>query len=224
MEKLQSQQPNVNAAELVGPSQLAFPPSLPSLPTCPSLSICPSLPTLLLRYFPTYPPFPAYQATLRGHLAALELALKGKEGELESLMLTLSLKDRTIQELQQELKRLRGERSAAEERARRAEEEKVRLEAELSELQSQGRIHQLSSADLQDRLTRAYADREEMARKLKLAEEALRDKVGGVRGIVSSVRDVVSSVRDMVSGVRVWLPPSLTFAQCQVANLSCVYP
>lgn len=101
-------------------------------------------------------------------------------------MLTLSLKDRTIQELQQELKRLRGERSAAEERARRAEEEKVRLEAELSELQSQGRIHQLSIADLQDRLTRAYADREEMARKLKLAEEALRDKVSGVRDVVSS--------------------------------------
>lgn len=94
-------------------------------------------------------------------------------------MQTIQLKDRTIQELKQELKRLRGERAAAEERVRELEDEKARLENKISELQSQGRIHHLSLADLQDRLTRAYAEREEMARKLKLAEEALRDKVRG---------------------------------------------
>ncbi len=90
---------------------------------------------------------------------------------------TIALKDRTIQELQQELKRLREERTAAEERARRAEEERNKLESELLELESRGRIHQLALSDLQERLTRAYAEREEMARKLKMAEEALKEKV-----------------------------------------------
>ena len=110
-------------------------------------------------------------------MAALELALKGKEAELDGLMQTLGLKDRTIQELQQELRRLRAERASAQEKVRELEQEKARLEAELSELQSQVRIHNLSLGDLQDRLTQAYADKEELARKLKLAEEALRDKV-----------------------------------------------
>lgn len=120
------------------------------------------------------------QARLRGQLAALELALKGKEAELDGLMQTLGLKDRTIQELQQELNRLRAERAMAEEKVRELEREKARLESELSELQSQARIHHLSVADLQDRLTQAFAEREELARKLKVAEEALRDKVSGL--------------------------------------------
>jgi chromosome segregation ATPase len=107
----------------------------------------------------------------------MELALKGKEAELEGLLQTISLKDRTIQELQQELKRLRAERAAAEERMRLLEDEKARLEADIQELQSQARIHHLSLADLQDRLTKAYGEREELARKLRLAEEALQDKV-----------------------------------------------
>ena len=82
-----------------------------------------------------------------------------------------------LQDLQQELKRLRAERAAADERARLLEEEKARLEKELLELRSQGHAHHLSLSDLQDRLARAYADRDEMARRLKLAEEALKDKV-----------------------------------------------
>lgn len=96
----------------------------------------------------------------------------------------IALKDRTIQELQRELERLRAERTAAEERARLLEEEKAKLETELLELQSQGRIHNLSLGNLQDKLTRAYAEREELARKLRLAEEALKEKVcKGGRGI-----------------------------------------
>ena len=113
------------------------------------------------------------QASLRGKLAALELALKGKEAELERLMQMLRQKDRTIQEL----KRLKGEGAAVKKRAKKAEEAKAWLEKELSDLQSQTRIHHLSITKLQDRLARAYAAQEEMARKLKLAEEALRDKV-----------------------------------------------
>ena len=46
-------------------------------------------------------------------------------------------------------------------------------------LQSQGRIAQLSSEDLQGKLTEAYREREEMARRLRQAEEALGEKVGG---------------------------------------------
>ena len=92
-------------------------------------------------------------------------------------MNTLALKDRTIQELQQELKRLRGERGMAEDRVRELEEEKARLEAELEGLRAQGRVHHLSLTDLQDRLDRACAERDDLARKLKLAEERLKDKV-----------------------------------------------
>ncbi len=111
----------------------------------------------------------------------MELALKGKKAELASLMQTLGLKDRTIRELQQELQRVRGERGDEEERVRELEEENARLEKELSDLRSQDRIHQLSMSNLQDRLTQAFAEREEMARKLKQAEDALRDKVGHFR-------------------------------------------
>ena len=113
-------------------------------------------------------------------------------------MSTLALKDRTIQELQQELKRLREERGAAEERAReledelrrlreeggaadervrQLEEERARLEAELERLRSKERVHILAMGDLQDRLDRACAERDDLARKLKLAEERLKDKV-----------------------------------------------
>ncbi len=113
---------------------------------------------------------------MKGQLAALELALRGKEAELEGLMQTLALKDRTIQELQQELKRLRRERGVAEERVRELEEEKARLEAELEGLRVQGRVHHLSLANLQDRLDRVCAERDELARKLNLAEERLKDK------------------------------------------------
>ena len=110
-------------------------------------------------------------------MAALELALRGKEAELEGLMQTLALKDRTLQELQQELKRLRRERGAAEEKVRELEAEKARLEAELDGLRLQGRTHNLTLVDLQDRLDRACAERDDLARKLKLAEEHLKDKV-----------------------------------------------
>lgn len=48
---------------------------------------------------------------------------------------------------------------------------------ELSRLQSQGRIAQLSAEDLQMRLTDAYREREELSRKLREAEEALGNKV-----------------------------------------------
>ena len=48
---------------------------------------------------------------------------------------------------------------------------------ELSRLQSQGRIAQLSAEDLQARLTDAYREREELARKLREAEDALGTKV-----------------------------------------------
>ena len=48
---------------------------------------------------------------------------------------------------------------------------------ELSRLQSQGRVAQLSAEDLQARLTEAYREREELARKLREAEEALGNKV-----------------------------------------------
>ena len=96
-------------------------------------------------------------------------------------MQTLGLKDRTIQELQQELKRVRGERATAEERVRELENENSRLENTILELESQDRIHQLSIADLQERLTQAYAEKEEMARKLKLAENTLQEKVSKTR-------------------------------------------
>ena len=44
-------------------------------------------------------------------------------------------------------------------------------------MQSQGRIAQLSSEDLQGRLTDAYREREELARRLRQAEETLGNKV-----------------------------------------------
>jgi flagellar motor switch protein FliG len=44
-------------------------------------------------------------------------------------------------------------------------------------LESQGRIAKLSSDDLQAKLMQAFADNEELARKLREAEDALRDKV-----------------------------------------------
>ena len=52
-----------------------------------------------------------------------------------------------------------------------------RPQGELAALESQGRIAKLSSDDLQAKLMQAFADNEELARKLREAEEALRDKV-----------------------------------------------
>ena len=54
-------------------------------------------------------------------------------------------------------------------------------QGEVAGLQSQGRIAQLSSDDLQARLTDAYREREELARRLREAEEALGDKVSSGR-------------------------------------------
>lgn len=50
-------------------------------------------------------------------------------------------------------------------------------QSEVAGLQSQGRIAQLSADDLQSRLTDAYREREELARKLRQAEETLGNKV-----------------------------------------------
>ncbi len=44
-------------------------------------------------------------------------------------------------------------------------------------MRSQARISKLASDDLQSKLTQAFGEREELARKLQLAEEALREKV-----------------------------------------------
>ena len=44
-------------------------------------------------------------------------------------------------------------------------------------LRSQARISKLAADDLQSKLTQAFGEREELARKLQLAEAALRDKV-----------------------------------------------
>jgi len=70
-----------------------------------------------------------------------------------------------------------GERGATEKRAIEMEDKKAHLKKELSYLRSQTRIHHLSITDLQDRLAYEYADRQERARKLKLADEARRKKV-----------------------------------------------
>lgn len=50
-------------------------------------------------------------------------------------------------------------------------------QGELATLESQGRISKLSSDELQAKLMQAFAENEELARKLKEAEDALRDKV-----------------------------------------------
>ena len=44
-------------------------------------------------------------------------------------------------------------------------------------MESQARITQLTSNDLQAKLVQAFADNEELAKKLKEKEDALRDKV-----------------------------------------------
>ena len=51
------------------------------------------------------------------------------------------------------------------------------IQGELAALESQGRIAKLSSDDLQAKLMQAFAENEELTRKLREAEEALRDKV-----------------------------------------------
>ena len=48
---------------------------------------------------------------------------------------------------------------------------------EIGNLKSQSRISKLASDDLQAKLTQAYEEREELARRLQQAEEALREKV-----------------------------------------------
>ena len=44
-------------------------------------------------------------------------------------------------------------------------------------LQSQARVSHLSSEDLQSKLAQAFGEREDLARRLKVAEEALGEKV-----------------------------------------------
>ena len=51
------------------------------------------------------------------------------------------------------------------------------MQGELAALESQGRIAKLSSDDLQAKLMQAFADNEELLKKLEEAEKALRDKV-----------------------------------------------
>ena len=51
------------------------------------------------------------------------------------------------------------------------------FQGELAALESQGRIAKLSSDDLQAKLMQAFAENEELVKKLKEAEDALRDKV-----------------------------------------------
>jgi len=51
---------------------------------------------------------------------------------------------------------------------------------EVAGLQSQARISHLSSEDLQHKLTQAFGEREDLARRLKLAEDAL---VKGIRSM-----------------------------------------
>ena len=51
-------------------------------------------------------------------------------------------------------------------------------QGELAALESQGRIAKLSSDDLQAKLMQAFAENEELARKLRETEEELRNKVG----------------------------------------------
>ena len=53
---------------------------------------------------------------------------------------------------------------------------------EVAGLQSQARISHLSSEDLQHKLTQAFGEREDLARRLKLAEDALGEKVLGACG------------------------------------------
>ena len=53
---------------------------------------------------------------------------------------------------------------------------------EVAGLQSQARISRLSSEDLQHKLTQAFGEKEDLARRLKLAEDALGEKVLGVCG------------------------------------------
>ena len=51
-------------------------------------------------------------------------------------------------------------------------------QGELAALESQDRIAKLSSDDLQAKLMQAFAENEELIKRLQEAEKALRDKVG----------------------------------------------
>ena len=50
-------------------------------------------------------------------------------------------------------------------------------------MESQGRIAKLSSDDLQAKLMQSFAENEELTRKLREAEDALRDKVSTIKVI-----------------------------------------
>ena len=115
----------------------------------------------------------------------LEHALILKEAELAGLIKTLGLRDQTIADLEQELRKLRREKREAEDRAALLELEKIRLEEELALLRSKYNTHYLSVADLQDKLARACAERDDLARKLKVTEELLNMKVGGADLLVT---------------------------------------
>ena len=68
------------------------------------------------------------QAQLRSQLAALRKALGNKEEETGRLGQTLSLKDETIRDLQEQLERAEEEREREAERARELQREKSELQ------------------------------------------------------------------------------------------------
>ena len=100
-----------------------------------------------------------------------------KDLELIGLVKTVAARDQSILDLEHELRTLRREKREAEDRAGLLELEKNRLEEELALLRARYGSHDLSMADLQDRLNRARAERDDMAAKLKVTEELLDLKV-----------------------------------------------
>ena len=107
----------------------------------------------------------------------MEQTLKAKDTELESLLRTLAMKDQGIRELELEVRRLRREKGEMVEKVSLLEHEKTRLEEKLSSLRSECGEHHHILVNFQEKLTRVSAEKEELARKLKLAEEASRRKV-----------------------------------------------
>ena len=53
----------------------------------------------------------------------------------------------------------------------------ILFQNEVAGLQSQARVSHLSSEDLQSKLAQAFGEREDLARRLKVAEGALGEKV-----------------------------------------------
>ena len=112
-------------------------------------------------------------------MASLEHALQFKDRELTSLVKTLAVRDQTILDLEQELRRLKQEKRDAETRAGLLEKQNARLEEELSLLRAKYGSTDLSLVELQNRLDQALAERDSLNRKLKVTEELLNQKVKG---------------------------------------------